>query len=207
MAINKRSVWITSTFILVGALGVSQDTASVFAQGASKPGPDALKRRAPQLPIPKPVLPKPPVLPAKPGKPPTALPVSEPLVQPRTSGLDRWVESTPDALLSAAVRRVEANADDAVAGLLLAASMQEFASPGETLKALNAIARGKTSAAVDAAGLVAALTPAPFGKTWTGWAYAPLDVADDANGFVRAVTVFGPFGDTGGGLPLHEGPE
>lgn len=207
MAINKRSVWITSTFILVGALGVSQDTASVFAQGASKPGPDALKRRAPQLPIPKPALPKPPVLPAKPGKPPTALPVTERIVQPRTSGLDRWVESTPDALLAAAVRRVEANADDAVAGLLLAASMHEFASPGETLKALNTIARGKSSAAVDAAGLVAALTPAPFGKTWAGWASAPLDVADDANGFVRAVTVFGPFGDTGGGLPLHEGPE
>ncbi len=85
--------------------------------------------------------------------------------------------------------------------------MTDFASPGEVARGLAALAKSKQEIAVDAAGLLAAISPPAFGKTWTGWANVSFEVPEDANGFVRAATVIGPFKDTGGGLPKKEGPE
>jgi hypothetical protein len=213
---KTRSFALLSTLVTACALAVTQTDALAQAGGTKdRPetqGPPAsasariAPKPTPKLPVPTPPPPQKDPPPKAPPPKTQAPPVTEAPTY-KASGIDRWVEATPDALVAAAARRVDANADDAVGGLLLIAAMNEFASPGEATRALSAIARGRTRVAVDAAGLLAALTPAPFGKAWTGWANVAWDVPADASGHVKAVTVIGPFQDTGGGLARREGPE
>jgi len=219
--IVRSSLRLLGSLSLVALLAESVSGPNAYAQGAPKaepkPGPKAepVKPKAepvkpeadpgppkaePALPVRKPP-PKPKGPPAKPDEP---KPQPE---GPKVSGVGRWVDATPDDLAKAALQRAEAGADDAIAGLLLASSMHDFAAPGEVVKSLQNIGKGATPVAGEARMLVQLLSPPPFGKAWEGWSKASFDVAPQASGLVKAFTIVGPFQDTGNGIARQEGPE
>ncbi|MBK6513004.1 MAG: transglutaminase domain-containing protein [Polyangiaceae bacterium] len=178
------------------------------AKPDAPPKPPAPPKPQPATPAKPPAPPKPPA-PAKPGLPKKEEPKlpDPPPVSSKLSGVDRWVDATPEAVVQLAMKRAEAGGDDALAGLLLAASMIDHAPPGEVLKAFTALSKSGGPAGHEAGLLAQVFTPSPFGKTWDGWSNVKLDVPKDARGIVRAVTVIGPIQDPGGGVARRDGPE
>jgi outer membrane biosynthesis protein TonB len=105
------------------------------AKPDAPPKPPAPPKPQPATPAKPPAPPKPPA-PAKPGLPKKEEPKlpDPPPVSSKLSGVDRWVDATPEAVVQLAMKRAEAGGDDALAGLLLAASMIDHAPPGEVLR-------------------------------------------------------------------------
>ncbi len=165
----------------------------------AQPGPPAKPAPKKDAPAPKPQ-PKP-----APPKPGDKLVAEE--APAKLSAAGRWVDATPDDFVKAALTRAEGGADDAIAGVLLASAMHEFAAPGEVVRSLSAIGRSSSAVAADARSLSQILSPPPFGRSWEGWAKVSLDAGLQASGEVKAYTIVGPFQDVGGGIARQEGPE
>ncbi len=119
----------------------------------------------------------------------------------------RYTAATPDEMLDQALARAERGGDDALVGLVLAASLDDRATFGRARDGLARLAKGNTPLADDAKWLGLSLIPAPLGEPWRGGASALFDAPADADGLVKAFAVLGPFHDAGGGLTRREGPE
>jgi hypothetical protein len=120
----------------------------------------------------------------------------------------RWTEETPDAMLADALKRAQAGGEDALAGLVVAAALDERTSYGKARAGLDAIAASSSPLADDALWLSARLKPDPKPAAWAGARVASYDAAPNAQGLVTGLAILGPFQDTGGGgLDKKEGPE
>ncbi len=119
----------------------------------------------------------------------------------------RWTHPIADDMIDLGIARAAAGGDDAVAGLLTAASMREYAAPDKLSRALAGLTKQGGALANEARMLGLFVTPTPLPKPWEGWAKANTEVGPQSTGLVRAFTIVGPFQDTGGGLDRREGPE
>ncbi|MCC6521983.1 MAG: hypothetical protein IT373_04925, partial [Polyangiaceae bacterium] len=119
----------------------------------------------------------------------------------------RWTAATPDAMAEAALARAARGGDDALAGLVVAAALDERASFGKVRAGLAALAAGGGPLASEARLLGRVLAPAPAPEPWVDLATRAYDVAPDPDGLVRSFAVLGPFRDPGDGLARREGPE
>lgn len=119
----------------------------------------------------------------------------------------RWTAETPDEMVDLALTRAKAGGADALAGLLVAASLDDRATSGKVEQGLLAIASSNSPVADDARWLALRHAPEPA-TTWPGWNKLAWDGPADPNGLVKSFAVLGPFQDTGGGgLTRREGPE
>jgi len=126
---------------------------------------------------------------------------------PTRPGATRWTHPIADSMIDLGVARADAAGNDAVAGLLTAASMREYAAPDKLVRAFAGLSKKGDEIGNEARMLGLFLTPTPLPRTWEGWAKAKFDVGTQSTGIVRAFTILGPFEDNGGGLDRHEGPE
>ena len=119
----------------------------------------------------------------------------------------RWTAATPDEMVDALFTRVKQGGDDALAALVVAASMDDRASFGKVREGLAAIAASKSPLAAEARWQRLRLLPAPVGRAWPGMRAVSYDAPPDPDGLVKSFAILGPFQDTGGGLMRREGPE
>ncbi|HVY49783.1 MAG TPA: transglutaminase-like domain-containing protein [Minicystis sp.] len=121
----------------------------------------------------------------------------------------RWTAATPDAMVDLGLERARRGGPDALAGLILAASLDERAEYGRVTHGFEAIAASGSPLADEARWLAMRHTPTPAPTTtWAGMkAAANLDAPPDPTGLVKAYAILGPFQDSGGGLMRREGPE
>jgi hypothetical protein len=146
-----------------------------------------------------------------PGKPPAApaavaAPVlAGPAIRPVSSS--RWTAATPDEMVDRVLARARGGGEDALAGLVVASSLDERASFGKVRDGFAAIARSSSPLADDARWLGYRLAPVPRGAAWPGSRAVAYDVSPDATGLVKSWAILGPFQDNGAGLMRREGPE
>lgn len=119
----------------------------------------------------------------------------------------RWTAATPDEMVDQLFSRARDGGDDALAALVVAASMDDRASFGKVRDGLAAVATSTSPYADEARWLRLGLLPAPAGRAWPGARAVSYDAPPDPDGLVKALAVLGPFQDTGGGLMRREGPE
>ncbi len=138
---------------------------------------------------------------AKPDAAPTPVPPVQ--AAPPT----RWTAAQPDPMVDLALARAKAGGPDALAGLLVAASLDERASQGKVRTGLRALGTTASPIADEARWLAALLSPTSAGPTWVGSQAIAHDVAPDPTGLIRSFAVLGPFPDKGSGIFDKEGPE
>lgn len=155
----------------------------------------------PRIPAPRLVAtPNSPNAAARPGT--TPAPTPAPVTPP-----PRWTSGQPDPMVDLAFARARVGGPDALAALLVAASLDERASVGKVRMGLRAIGTTTSPVADDARWLAALLSPSNAGPTWTGSNAVAYDAAPDPTGLVRSFAILGPFPDKGGGIYDKEGPE
>src|SRR5262245_53200321 len=98
----------------------------------------------------------------------------------------RWTAETPDEMLDFALKRAQAGGDDALAGLLVAATMDDRAAFGKARAGLDAIAMSTSPLADDARWLSERLKPDPKPATWSGARVASYDAPASPSGLVTA---------------------
>ena len=114
----------------------------------------------------------------------------------------RWTDVTPDARVDAAVARAIARPEDALPAMAVLAALAEHASSGRVEAALGRLSKeASLPADVRSEARILARSLAADEGTEAGQA------ADHAAGVVEALSILGPFRDTGGGLETHDGPE
>ena len=178
--------------------------------GDAKPGdgkPKLIKapRLLPRAPAPNDAG-KPAAKPSTPGKPAKG----DPDKKRPPVGVDaptRWTDETPEKMAALNIARARAGGPDAVAGLLVAAALDDRAPRDEVLHELNVLGRSELAIADDARVLAQISAPQPLAPAWEGWAKQSFEVAPNKNGIVQAFSILGPFQDAGGGVAKHEGPE
>lgn len=119
----------------------------------------------------------------------------------------RWTAATPDEMVDRVLERARLGGEDALAGLVVASSLDERASFGKVRNGLAAIAASSSPLADDARWLGYRLAPAPKGSAWPGSRVLAYDAPADATGLVKSWAILGPFQDNGTGLRRAEGPE
>ncbi|MFO0592742.1 MAG: transglutaminase-like domain-containing protein [Polyangiaceae bacterium] len=120
----------------------------------------------------------------------------------------RWTAATPDEMIQLALSRAQQGGEDALAGLVTAAFLDDRGSFGKARNGLDAIAASTSPLADDARWLSARLKPDPKPSVWPGARVVSYDTPANATGLVTGLAVLGPFQDTGGGgLDKKEGPE
>ena len=149
---------------------------------------------------------------AKPAPKPVAAPAAAaasappgPAIRPVSSA--RWTAATPDEMVDRVLARARGGGEDALAGLIVASSLDERASFGKVRDGFAAIARSSSPLADDARWLGYRLAPVPRGAAWPGSRAVAYDVSPDAMGLVKSWAILGPFQDNGAGLMRREGPE
>jgi hypothetical protein len=157
---------------------------------AGSPGPKAAPKAAPK--------------PAASAAP--AAPVA-PVLTPRPVSALRWTAATPDEMVDRVFARARGGGEDALAGLIVASSLDERASFGKVRAGFAAIAASSSPFADDARWLGYRLAPVPAGAAWPGSRAVAYDVSPDATGLVKSWAILGPFQDNGTGLMRREGPE
>jgi transglutaminase-like putative cysteine protease len=130
-----------------------------------------------------------------------------PAPPPVASGAARWTAATPDEMVDHLFARARRGGDDALAALVVAASIEDRASFGKVRDGLAALAASASPLADDARWLRLRLLPSPAGRPWPGLRAVAYDAPPDADGLVKSLAILGPFQDTGGGLMRREGPE
>jgi hypothetical protein len=117
----------------------------------------------------------------------------------------RWTDATPDAMVDDALRRALASSTTEhgqVAALAALIALAPRASAGQAEQRLTRIAStASVPAEVRAEAALQARMLASDSGTEAGAR------ADHAMGVVQALSILGPFRDTGGGLDAHDGPE
>ena len=129
------------------------------------------------------------------------------LVAARPVSSSRWTAATPDEMVDRVLARARGGGEDALAGLIVASSLDERASFGKVRDGFAAIARSSSPLADDARWLGYRLAPVPKGPVWPGARAVAYDVSPDATGLVKSWAILGPFQDNGAGLMRREGPE
>ncbi len=119
----------------------------------------------------------------------------------------RWTAATPDEMVDQLFARAKRGGPDALASLVVAASLDDRASFGRVRTGLAAIAASGSPLADDARWLDLRLTPIASAGIWPGIGNVAYDAPPDPNGLVKSLAILGPFQDTGGGLMRLEGPE
>ena len=119
----------------------------------------------------------------------------------------RWTAATPDEMVDRVLERARLGGEGALAGLVVASSLDERASFGKVRDGLAAIAASRSPLADDARWLGYRLAPSPKGSTWPGASAVAYDAPADATGLVKSWAILGPFQDNGTGLMRAEGPE
>jgi len=119
----------------------------------------------------------------------------------------RWTAETPDEMVDSALKRGQAGGDDALAGLVLAASLDDRAAFGKARAGLDLIGASASPLADDARWLSARLKPDAKPAPWPGARVASYDVPVNSSGLVTGLSIVGPFQDSGGGLDKKQGPE
>jgi hypothetical protein len=120
----------------------------------------------------------------------------------------RWTDVTPDARIDAAVARANASPKDEplqLAAMAVIADLSPRATEGKAGAALDALA-----ASAQQNGLPAEVRSNAALLSRSLAADEGIDAgvtADHALGVVTALSILGPFRDTGGGLDAHDGPE
>ena len=132
-------------------------------------------------------------------------PASVPTVPAASSR--RWTGATPDEMVDRVLERARLGGEDALAGLVVASSLDERATFGKVRNGLAAIAASSSPVADDARWLGLRLAPAPRAAIWPGARAVAYDVPADATGLVKSWAILGPFQDNGTGLMRAEGPE
>ncbi len=182
---EKRRLRMTAPWRRVGwviALGlVSSGTAIAQAPG-KKPDPAAVKK-------------------------PAANAKDKPAAAPLPKAPTRWTAAQPDPMVDLALQRATAGGADALAGLLVATTLDERASLGKVRGGLRAVSASKSPVAGDARALASWLTPSPAGPSWAGSKVISYDVGPDGGGLVRSMAILGPFQDKGEGIRDKDGPE
>ncbi|WP_240807038.1 transglutaminase-like domain-containing protein [Polyangium spumosum] len=140
-----------------------------------------------------------------PGK--KADPAKDKPAAPLPKAPPRWTAAQPDPMVDLALQRARAGGPDALAGLLVATTLDERASLGKVRQGLRVVAASKSPVAGDARALAAWLSPSPAGRAWTGSKVIAYDLAPDTTGLVRSMAILGPFQDKGEGIRDKEGPE
>lgn len=143
----------------------------------------------------------PPTAPAASAAPPVAPPAARPV------SASRWTAATPDEMVDRVLARARGGGEDALAGLIVASSLDERASFGKVRAGFAAIAASSSPFADDARWLGYRLAPVPKGAIWPGSRAVAYDVSADATGLVKSWAILGPFQDNGAGLMRREGPE
>jgi transglutaminase-like putative cysteine protease len=119
----------------------------------------------------------------------------------------RWTAATPDEMVERLFARARAGGEDALAALVVAASLDDRASFGKVRDGLETFAGSGGPLADEARWLRLRLLPSPPAAAWTGMRGVSYDAPPDPDGLVKAYAILGPFQDTGGGLMRREGPE
>jgi hypothetical protein len=119
----------------------------------------------------------------------------------------RWTAATPDDMVDQVLARAAQGGDDALAALVVAASLDDRAYFGRAREGLTHLGDGSSPLADEARWLGYRLAPAEAPSPWTGSRTIAYDVAPDPTGLVKSFALLGPFQDTGGGLMRREGPE
>jgi len=116
----------------------------------------------------------------------------------------RWTDVTPDLRIEAALARATATHDEhtQLAAMAVIAAIADRAADGHAQDALGKLAKD-ASVSADARGDAALLARSLASDEGTDAGAQ----ADHALGVVEALSVLGPFRDTGGGLAAHDGPE
>ncbi|EYF06257.1 Hypothetical protein CAP_2135 [Chondromyces apiculatus DSM 436] len=116
--------------------------------------------------------------------------------------------ATPEEMVGHALNRARRGEDDALAGMLIAAALDERAAFGRAREGLAAIGASDAPLADEARWLARLLAPEPPQPVWAGARKVVFDAPADAGGLVKSWAVLGPFQDnSGGGLARREGPE
>ncbi len=118
----------------------------------------------------------------------------------------RWTAATPDEMVDRVLERARRGGEDALAGLVVASSLDERASFGKVRSGLAAIAASSSPLADDALARPPARALAQ-GSIWPGSRAVTYDAPADATGLVKSWAILGPFQDNGAGLMRREGPE
>lgn len=199
--------WLGLAAIAAAPLGANAQPAPASKAQAAKKDGGATQAATPKdgvkVPPPKGLVIRPPLkradvaLPEAP-KPPTPGAPARPI---------RWTAPTPDQMVDQAIQRARRSGDDAIAGLLIAAALDERASLGRGRVGLRSLAITGIPLADDARWLMASLSPDPVGPVWPGSTAVSYNPPAEASGLVKAFAILGPFQDTGGGLMRREGPE
>jgi hypothetical protein len=194
----------------VGLMALVALPAGALAQPAAGKRPDPKKGGVVRLPVPVPVGPKGAQVTGKkggaPGTPTPAGPAAKAGPAAPAKPI-RWTATAPDQMVDQALARARRGGDDAIAGLVVAASLDERASFGRVRTGLRSIGVSNGPVADEAKWLMLWLSPEPGGGPWPGAAAVKYDAPADPNGLVKAFAILGPFQDTGGGLMRREGPE
>ncbi|MCC6557621.1 MAG: transglutaminase domain-containing protein [Polyangiaceae bacterium] len=220
--------WAAGAVILAGGLWPFAAPAQAPGGQPARPAAPAKPGEAPGKPgqNAKPVI-RPPLRPGAAPADPGAKAPSAAVAQAVSAPQARWTAATPDEMLSLALARARRGGDDAIAGLVVAAALDDRAAEGRARQGLEAIASGSalgapgraphgapsapnagSTIADDARWLALSLAPAPAGAPWPGAAGLTYDAPADPSGLVRSFAILGPFQDnTGGGLLRREGPE
>ena len=140
-----------------------------------------------------------------PAAPPGAAAAPAPAAKPVSTS--RWTAATPDEMVDRVLERARRGGEDALAGLVVASSLDERASFGKVRSGLAAIAASSSPLADDARWLGLRLAPSPKGSIWPGSRAVVYDAPADATGLVKSWAILGPFQDNGAGLMRREGPE
>ena len=222
-----RPILVSSLLLAVTGVAISPDAGAQPADPKPQPAKPQPAKPAPQGDQPSKLKPLPPLkVPApKPDEPKTPKPADKPKpapedkTGPKDAGVktkrkpvaplpSRWTEATPDRMATLGIDRARAGGDDALAGLVIAASLDARVVPGDVVKMLANVSKSDSHVADDARMLGLELTPPPFGKPWEGWVKASFDAPPDRTGMVDTFAILGPFQDAGGGgVKRKEGPE
>jgi Transglutaminase-like superfamily len=141
------------------------------------------------------------------GSPAAPAAAAAPTPAAKPVSTSRWTAATPDEMVDRVLDRARRGGVDALAGLVVASSLDERASFGKVRSGLASIAASSSPLADDARWLGLRLAPSPKGATWPGSRAVAYDAPADATGLVKSWAILGPFQDNGAGLLRREGPE
>ena len=222
--------WAAGAAAVAGALWAGAAPAQAPVEGAKPAGKPAGAAPKPAATAPKPAdaskpvagAAKPAVAPGKAGDKPVAgaakpaaapgkageRPAAGALAQAVSPTAARWTAVTPDDMLSLALARARRGGEDALAGVVIAAALDDRAALGRAREGLEAIAASASPVADDARWAARTLAPDPAPPVWPGVDRLAYDAPPDPAGMVKSFAILGPFQDSsGGGLSRREGPE
>ncbi len=129
------------------------------------------------------------------------------VAQSRSSAPVSWTGADVDGIVDQCARAARQGGPDALARMVLAATLDEWASAGHVRGVLSSLGEASGSLGDQARWLAMMRTAAPAGAPWLLKEEASFAAEADPRGLVRTFAILGPFEDTGAGLGRAQGPE